>query len=73
LAISETAFSLAISHLIFNLIGVLLLFPIKSVRHFPIFLAKKLGTYTINNWVIGFSYLILTFFLIPFFLILIFK
>lgn len=73
LAISETAFSLAISHLIFNLIGVLLLFPIKSVRYFPIYLAKKIGVYTIKNWFVGFIYLILAFFLIPFFLILIFK
>jgi len=73
LAISETAVSLAISHLIFNLVGALLLFPIKSVRCFPIYLAKKLGDYTIKSWTVGFGYLILTFFLIPFFLILIFK
>ena len=73
LAISETAVSLAISHLIFNLIGTLLLFPIESIRNFPVFLAKKLGVYTISNWVVGFSYLIFTFFLMPFLLILIFK
>jgi len=73
LAISETAVSLAVSHLIFNLVGTLLLFPIESVRNFPIYLAKKLGVYTLNNWVVGFSYLVFTFFLMPFLLIVIFK
>ncbi|WP_431733761.1 Na/Pi symporter [Chondrinema litorale] len=70
---SETAVNLAVSHLVFNLIGVLMLYPIKSVRYIPVYLAKKMGVYTIKNWAIGFSYLILTFFLIPFLLILIFK
>ena len=70
---SETAVTLAVSHLVFNLTGVLILYPVKAVRYFPVYLAKKMGAYTIKNWAIGFSYLILTFFLIPFLLILIFK
>lgn len=73
LSISEAAVSLAISHLVFNLIGTLLLFPIEAIRNLPIYLAKKLGIYTTKNWVVGFCYLIITFFLMPFLLILLFK
>lgn len=66
---SEAAISLAIVHLLFNLFGVSILFPIPKVRSIPIRLARQLGQATVKNRLIGFAYLLVIFFLIPFVLI----
>lgn len=66
---SEAAISLAIVHLLFNLFGVMILFPIPKIRSIPISLARRLGQATVKNRLIGFSYLLVVFFLIPFILI----
>ena len=66
---SEAAVSLAIAHLVFNLIGVLIFLPFAQIRNFPVMLAKKFGMLASDNRLIGFFYIILTFFLIPFLLI----
>ncbi|MEN7550290.1 Na/Pi symporter [Rapidithrix thailandica] len=66
---SNAAISLAIAHLLFNVIGVILLYPLPQIRRIPIFLAKKLGNLTVQNRLYGFLYLILIFFIIPFILI----
>jgi len=66
---SEAALSLALAHLMFNLIGVTIFLPFSSIRAFPEFLAKNLGYYASNQRLIGFFYIIVTFFIIPFFLI----
>lgn len=66
---SNAAISLAIAHLLFNLIGVLLFFPFSFMRTIPIRLASKLGEFTIANRFVGFLYILLTFFFLPFALI----
>lgn len=66
---SEAAISLAIAHLIFNFIGVLVFLPFWRIRNFPVRLAKEFGTLASDNRLIGFFYIILMFFLIPFLLI----
>jgi len=66
---SEAAVSLAIAHLIFNLLGVLIFLPFKGIRQIPVFLASQFGILASENRMIGFFYLIFTFFLIPFLLI----
>jgi solute carrier family 34 (sodium-dependent phosphate cotransporter) len=66
---SEAAISIAIAHLLFNLIGVLIFLPFARLRNIPIFLAREVGKQTMKYRVIGFVYIILTFFLIPFILI----
>lgn len=66
---SEAAISIAFVHLLFNLIGVLIFFPIPAVRYIPVFLARKLGNLTVHNRLVGLAYLSCTFFLIPFLLI----
>ena len=66
---SEAAVSLAIAHLIFNLIGVLIFLPFGQIRNIPVSLARKFGIMASDNRLIGFFYIILTFFLIPFLLI----
>lgn len=66
---SNAAISIAIAHVLFNLIGVLIFFPFKFLRKIPTKLASLLGRFTIKNRLIGFIYVLLTFFLIPFLLI----
>ncbi len=66
---SEAAVSLAITHLVFNFIGVLIFLPYAKVRSFPVYLARRFGLLASDNRLIGFFYIILTFFLIPFLLI----
>lgn len=66
---SEAALSIALAHLLFNIIGVLIFFPFKALNQIPINIARSLGRATLRNRMIGFVYVILTFFIIPFFLI----
>ncbi|MEQ9405340.1 MAG: Na/Pi symporter [Cyclobacteriaceae bacterium] len=66
---SEAAISLAIVHLLFNLIGVTIFLLIPFVSTLPVYLAKKLGELTFRLRVAGFVYILIAFFLIPFTLI----
>lgn len=66
---SEAAISLALVHLLFNLIGVILFFSIPFLSKVPVFLAKKMGRITTQIRLIGFAYIFLAFFLLPFTLI----
>jgi solute carrier family 34 (sodium-dependent phosphate cotransporter) len=63
------AISIAIAHFLFNLIGVILFFPIPVLRRLPIELASGLGKLTLQYRLIGFLFLLLTYFFIPFSLI----
>ena len=66
---TEAALAVAICHLLFNLFGVLFLFPIESIRNIPIWMSETLGLYAGKRRLIGVAYIIITFFLIPFALI----
>jgi solute carrier family 34 (sodium-dependent phosphate cotransporter) len=66
---NSSAVSIAIAHFLFNAIGVLLFFPIPALKQLPIRLAKALGRSTYENRLIGFAFILLTFFVIPFALI----
>ena len=66
---TEAALAVALCHLIFNLSGVFLLFPIKAVRNIPIWMSETLGYYSGKRRFIGVAYIVITFFLIPFTLI----
>ena len=65
---SEAAIALALAHLLFNLIGVIL-FSLPYLREVPIYLASQFGVLTNRVRLFGFLYIILTFFLLPFSLI----
>ncbi len=69
LFISKAAISVALIHLLFNFTGILLLFLIKPFRKIPITMAKYFGRQVQRNRYLGFAYVILIFFLIPFSLI----
>jgi solute carrier family 34 (sodium-dependent phosphate cotransporter) len=66
---SNAAISIAISHFLFNFIGVLIFFPIPYIKEIPINLATGLGRLTLKYRLAGFLYVLLTFFFIPFSLI----
>lgn len=62
--------AVAFCHVLFNLFGAIIIMPFAKIRNIPVRLALKLGTLTLNNRLVGISYLAITFFLIPFLLIL---
>lgn len=62
--------AVALCHLLFNVYGVLLLFPVRKIRAFPVWLANKLGDATLNNRIVGVIYIVVVFFLVPFIMIL---
>jgi solute carrier family 34 (sodium-dependent phosphate cotransporter) len=66
---TEAAISIAIVHLLFNLIGAVVFLPFPSLRQIPVTLAKKFAKQTVKTKVVGFGYILLAFFIIPFFLI----
>lgn len=66
---SDAAISLAIAHFLFNLIGVSLFLLIPTINRIPTFIADKLGYLTLKFRLIGFAYILITFFVLPFSLI----
>ncbi|MCE7055399.1 Na/Pi symporter [Algoriphagus sp. AGSA1] len=66
---TEAAIALAIVHFLFNFIGALIFLPYPTLRNLPVLLAKYMGTKSVNSKFIGFAYILLTFFIIPFLLI----
>lgn len=66
---SDAAISIAFAHLLFNVMGVLMFLPLPWMRNIPVHLSKLLGRLTMQNKIIGFIYIFLTFFIIPFLLI----
>ncbi|RMG19311.1 MAG: Na/Pi cotransporter family protein [Bacteroidetes bacterium] len=65
----SAALACACAHLLFNLFGVLILFPFRHIRNIPIRLAEGLGNLTLQNRLFGVGYVVLVFFLLPFLLI----
>jgi len=70
---TDAAISLALTHLLFNLIGVILFLPIPSIRNIPVYCGQQLGILTLKFRIIGFIYILVTFFLLPFTLIFLSK
>ena len=65
------ALTIAFTHILFNILGAVLLFPIRPIREIPVKLSRKLGNATMKNRLAGMAYIVITFFLIPFLLILV--
>jgi len=66
---TEAAISIAIVHILFNLIGALVFLPFPAIRNIPVKLATFLGDQSVKRKFVGFAYILLTFFIIPFILI----
>ena len=69
-ALSGNIYGLIIAfvHVLFNLIGVGLFFPVKKIREIPIKMAKKLGDMSYSQRWVGVAYVVFTFFALPGFL-----
>lgn len=63
---SNSAISIALVHILFNIIGVLLFFPIPFMRRIPFLLASRFGKLTVKYRLAVFVYLLTTFFFVPF-------
>merc|ERR1711920_487402 len=59
------AVQIALVHLLFNIIGILVWFPIPQVRRIPLAGANLLGLYASYYRVVPPSYILTTFFIIP--------
>jgi sodium-dependent phosphate cotransporter len=66
---TSDAIAIALAHFLFNLIGVLVFLPIPVIKRIPIRLADSLGRMSARYRIVGFAYLLVTFFLLPFVLI----
>ncbi len=72
LATNKLGLTIAFVHLLFNLIGVLLIYPFPFIRNIPIFLAKRFGILVMKNKFLAIVYIITVFYILPWILILIF-
>ncbi|MDP5170514.1 MAG: Na/Pi symporter [Bacteroidia bacterium] len=62
---SEFALAIAFTHLLFNCIGGLLLYPMPLIRKLPIWLASKLGKSARDHRFIPVIYMVIIYFLLP--------
>jgi len=63
--------AVAFSHLLFNVYGIGLIWPIRKIRHIPIRLAEWFADKSVENRILPFLYITVIFFIIPISLILI--
>lgn len=66
---TEAAIALALVHFFINCFGALIFMPFPVIRNLPVTLAAKLGKKSSKMRLVGFAYILLTFFIIPFLLI----
>lgn len=66
---SEAAIALAIVHILFNGFGALIFLPFARLRNIPVQIARFMGKSAVQNRVVGFAYILITFFILPFLLI----
>jgi sodium-dependent phosphate cotransporter len=66
---NQGAVTIALCHFLFNAIGVFFFLLIPQMRKIPIKMARKLGYWTMKNRLIGFAYILVVFFILPFILI----
>lgn len=66
---SEAAVSIAVAHLVFNVIGCIIFLPSLRFQSLIVYLAERLGSLTAKYRIVGFIYIIVVFFMIPFALI----
>ena len=70
LVLNPIAMVVAFSHLLFNILAIILIYPIKPLRQIPLFCARKLAELSIKNKLVPILYLGIVFVLIPLIIIL---
>lgn len=66
MAAGEAALTIAFAHLLFNVLGTVIFFPVRSIRDIPLRLARGLGKLSLKNRSFGILYVVITFFVVPF-------
>lgn len=66
---TEAAIALAFVHVLFNCLGALIFLPFPRLRAIPVRMAQFMGRNSAKYKVLGFAYILLAFFIIPFILI----
>ncbi len=67
------ALSIALVHMLFNLAGVALFFPVKRIRNIPVKMAQALAALTLKSRWYALLYILLMFFIIPVIFIFLWK
>ena len=70
LVLNPMAMVVAFSHLLFNILGIVLIYPFKAAREIPLKFAEKIAELSIKNKFIPILYLAIVFVLIPLTMIL---
>lgn len=68
---THDAVTIALVHLLFNTIGIALIYPIRAVRRIPIRLAMALADFSVRSRAVPVLYLLFLFFLLPGLIILV--
>jgi sodium-dependent phosphate cotransporter len=71
--LAQASLAIAFAHVLFNLFGVLVMFPSERIRLIPIRIARKLGMLTLESRFYGVLYVLVLFFLLPMALIWLFQ
>lgn len=70
LAGNAAAVTVALVHLLFNLAGILLIYPVPAIRRIPIYLARTLAHRTVQRRIYALYYMLGIFFVLPLFFLL---
>ena len=70
LVLNPIAMVVAFSHLLFNILGIVLIYPFKAAREIPLKFAENIAELSIKNKFIPILYLAIVFVLIPLAMIL---
>jgi sodium-dependent phosphate cotransporter len=62
---NPAAITIAFVHFLFNLIGILIVYPFKALRNIPIFLAYRLGNLAYKKRRYAIFFVLILFFIIP--------
>lgn len=73
LAGTEAGLTVALVHLLFNVTGILIIYPIKPIRQIPLRMARWFGELVVKKRRIAVIYVVCVFFVIPFCVMLISK
>jgi sodium-dependent phosphate cotransporter len=62
---THDAVAIALVHLLFNVVGIALIYPVRAVRRIPIRLAERLADFSVRFRAVPLLYLAFLFFLLP--------
>lgn len=67
------AVTVSFAHLLFNVCGILIIWPVRRIRCVPLQLSERLAEVSVRNRLIPLGYVLVTFFVVPLLLIIIFS